>query len=158
MSFCPSSFASAASWQVGSGPRILGIGEDANLGVGFAQTGDGRTHLVGDVVRVRPPLEEVDQDLFQTKPGATEVTCHFIPSTGNPVRVPPRHIPAQYRVQVQKQLEEMLDKGIIEESSSPWMAPAVNISEEVGRATNVCRLQRAQQADNKGRISITIAR
>ena len=37
------------------------------------------------------------QDLFQTKPGATEVIYHFIPSTGNPVRVPPgRCIPAQY--------------------------------------------------------------
>ena len=72
------------------------------------------------------------QDLFQTKPGATEVTYHFIPSTGNPVRVPPRHIPTQYREEVQKQLEEMLDQGIIEESSSPWMAPAVYIRKKSG--------------------------
>ena len=36
------------------------------------------------------------QGLLQTK-GATEVTCHFIPSTGNLIRVPPRCIPAQHQ-------------------------------------------------------------
>lgn len=70
----------------------------------------------------RPGLSailEQYQNLFQTKLGVTDVTCHFIPSTGNPGRVPPRHIPVQYQEDVQKQLEEMLDQGIIEESSSP---------------------------------------
>lgn len=35
-------------------------------------------------------------------------------------------------MEVQKQLEEMLDQGIIEESSSPWMAPAVYVRKKSG--------------------------
>ena len=30
------------------------------------------------------------ENLFRTTPGVTEATYHFIPTTGNPVRVPPR--------------------------------------------------------------------
>ena len=33
---------------------------------------------------------------------------------------------------MQKQLEEMLDQRIIEESSSPWMAPAVYVRKKSG--------------------------
>ena len=39
--------------------------------------------------------------------------------------MPPRRIPAHYVEEVEQQIEEMLAQGIIEESSSPWMAPAV---------------------------------
>ena len=42
-----------------------------------------------------------------------------------PTRVPPRRIPAHFQDEVRKQLDDMLAKGIIEESNSPWMAPAV---------------------------------
>ena len=38
---------------------------------------------------------------------------------------PPRRIPVHYKDEVQKQLQVMLEQGIIEESNSPWMAPAV---------------------------------
>ena len=38
--------------------------------------------------------------------------------------IPPRIIP-NYRAEIEKQLQAMLEEGIIEESSSPWMAPAV---------------------------------
>ena len=41
------------------------------------------------------------------------------------MKVPPRHIQAHYRADIEAQLQEMLDNHIIEESSSPWMAPAV---------------------------------
>ena len=56
-------------------------------------------------------LKEIVGDyrsLFRTTPGATEIACHYIPTTGTPVRVPPRRIPAHYRQEVEKQIDKML--------------------------------------------------
>ena len=72
------------------------------------------------------------QDLFRTTPGVTEEAYHFIPTTGNPVKVPPRRVPAHYREEVDRQIRTMLEQGIIEESSSPWMAPAVFVPKKSG--------------------------
>ena len=47
-------------------------------------------------------------------------------------QIPPRRIPGQYRAEVEKQIQEMLDQGIITESSSPWMAPAVFVPKKSG--------------------------
>ena len=70
-------------------------------------------------------LLEEHKDLFRTVPGHTDIAEHFIPTSSSPVKIPPRRIPANYRTEVQNQLQAMLEEGIIEESSSPWMAPAV---------------------------------
>jgi len=72
------------------------------------------------------------RNLFCTTPGVTEATYHFIPTTGNPVKFPPRRIPAHYREEVDRQIQTMLNQGIIEESSSPWMAPAVFVPKKSG--------------------------
>jgi hypothetical protein len=72
------------------------------------------------------------RSLFRTVPGGTEGACHYIISTGTPVRVPPRRIPAHYRQEIEKQINTMLEQGIIEESSSPWMAPAVFVPKKSG--------------------------
>ena len=58
-------------------------------------------------------------------PGHTELAEHFIPTTGTPVKVPPHRIPANCRAEVEEQIQTMLKEGIIKESSSPWMSPAV---------------------------------
>ena len=68
---------------------------------------------------------EQHKDLFSTTPGHTELAEHFIPTTGTPVKIPPRRIPANCRAEVEEQIQTMLKEGIIEESSSPWMSPAV---------------------------------
>ncbi|KHJ41621.1 zinc knuckle [Trichuris suis] len=66
------------------------------------------------------------KELFSAKPGATTMAYHVIPTGKNPpVRVPPRRLPAHFRQEVEKQLEVMLENGIIQLSSSPWLAPAV---------------------------------
>ena len=53
------------------------------------------------------------QQLFKTTPGKTDASYHYIPTIGTPVRVPPRRIPIHYREEVLKQLQSMLDQGII---------------------------------------------
>ena len=70
--------------------------------------------------------------LFKTTPGKTDASYHYIPTTGTPVRVPPRRIPIHYREEVLKQLQSMLDQEIIKRSTSPWMAPAVFIPKKSG--------------------------
>ena len=63
------------------------------------------------------------KELFQSIPGSTDVAQHFIPTIGTPVEVPPCRIPACYHQEVESQLQNLMDQGIIEESSRPWMAP-----------------------------------
>ena len=41
------------------------------------------------------------QDLFRTEPGLTSLVCHYIPTSGFSIRVPPRRIPAYYRNEIE---------------------------------------------------------
>ena len=68
------------------------------------------------------------------------------PNHSIPVRVPPRRIPAQYR-EVEAQINYMLDKGIIEESSSTWMGSCSVSHKENRRSMNMCGLQGIKQKD-----------
>lgn len=72
------------------------------------------------------------KDLFRCTPGVTNLSHHHIPITGNPIRIPPRRIPAHYKKEVEEQIQQMLNKGVIQESSSPWMAPAVFVRKKSG--------------------------
>ena len=65
------------------------------------------------------------RELFRTSPGKTKAAHHYIPTSGAPKRVPPRCIPTHFKDEVTKQLQVMLEQGIIEESNSPWMSPTV---------------------------------
>ena len=71
-------------------------------------------------------------DFEQCARERTDAAENFILTSGNPVKIPPRSIPAQYRAEVEKQIQVMLNQGIITESSSPWMAPAVFVPKKSG--------------------------
>ena len=71
-------------------------------------------------------------DLFSTQTGRTNMTSHHINTTGSPVRVPARIIPVHFREEIEKQIKFMLEKGVIEESCSPWTAPAVYVRKKTG--------------------------
>ena len=83
------------------------------------------------------PILEKYRDLFRTSPGHTNLAEHFIPTAGTPVKVPPRRIPANYSAEVEQQMQTMLEEGIIKESSSPWMAPAIFVCKKTGE-TQLC--------------------
>ena len=84
---------------------------------------------------VKPCLEGTirqARDLFAKIPGLTKLACHQIDTLGPPARVPPRRIPAHFQQEVQEQINGMLKKGIIVESSSSWLAPAVYTRKKTG--------------------------
>ena len=56
----------------------------------------------------------------------------YILTTGTPVHVPPCCVPAHYQKEVERQLQDMLRQDIIEESCSPWMAPAIFVRKTTG--------------------------
>ena len=74
-------------------------------------------------------LESVLNDhaaLFRCRLGKPNVIKHVIGTDdATPVKVPPHSIPFHYSEQVQKQLKDMAEEGIIRPSNSPWQAPAV---------------------------------
>ncbi|KAL5493310.1 hypothetical protein EMCRGX_G014468 [Ephydatia muelleri] len=72
------------------------------------------------------------RDQFVKTPGQTTLACHQINTVGPPARVPPRRIPAHFQQEVQEQMNDMLRKGIIVESSSAWLAPAVYTRKKTG--------------------------
>ena len=78
------------------------------------------------------PLLDKNKGLVRTSLGSTTLAEHFIPIIGTPVKVLPRRIPANYRTEVENQIPIMLQEGIIEESSSPWLAPAVFVRKKNG--------------------------
>ena len=71
-------------------------------------------------------------ELFCTTPCTTQAALHYISMERIPVTVPPRCIPAHFRGNTNRQIKYMLDQGIIERSSSTWIAPAVFVPKKSG--------------------------
>ena len=65
--------------------------------------------------------------------GCTDRVTHSI-DTGDhpPVRQPPRRIPFALRQTVREMVEAMLERGIVQPSSSPWSSPVVIVSKKDG--------------------------
>ena len=71
-------------------------------------------------------LSKFDQVLCN-QPGQTRLK-HT--GSARPVRLPPYRLPHAYREDVQQELQEMLEQGIIEPSTSEWAAPIVLVKKK----------------------------
>ena len=72
-------------------------------------------------------------DVFQEDLGHTDVISHRI-DTGDapPIRQYPRRLPYAFREEVRSQVTDMLQKGVIQPSSSPWASPIVLVKKKDG--------------------------
>ena len=71
--------------------------------------------------------------IFGTVPGHTTLAEHSI-DTGEapPVYHPPYRIPTAWQNQVRKEIQTMLDSGVIEPSTSPWTSPIIPVKKKDG--------------------------
>jgi deoxyuridine 5'-triphosphate nucleotidohydrolase len=78
-------------------------------------------------------LMEEYQDLFQTDLGQTNIVRHEI-DTGQerPIHQPARPCAPGERKIIQKEIQDMLEKGVIRESNSPWTSPIVLVTKKDG--------------------------
>ncbi|KRY19033.1 Retrovirus-related Pol polyprotein from transposon TNT 1-94, partial [Trichinella patagoniensis] len=98
-----------------------------------------------DKVAQRPTSEELDKlrvlltdfaDVFSTYDGDIGRTTwaeHYInKGDAQPIRLCPRRIPWHFREQMDGLLTDMINKDIIEPSTSPWTAPVVLVKKKDG--------------------------
>jgi len=64
-------------------------------------------------------------------------------------RMPPNEL-AELKIQ----LQDLLDKGLIQPSSSPWGCPALFVKKEGQVTENVCRLQTTQCCDHQEQVPV----
>ena len=81
-------------------------------------------------------------DVFRETPGLTKLTSHMI-DTGEatPIRLQAYRIPMHWKEPFKKELDQLLEQGIIEPSRSPWASPTVPVkeSEHLGRSSQTCQ-------------------
>ena len=72
-------------------------------------------------------------DVFDENLGHTTILTHEV-NTGNsaPIKQHPRRIPFAHRDESERQIADMLDKGIIRESTSPWSSPIILVKKKDG--------------------------
>ena len=72
-------------------------------------------------------------DLFKTYPGHTTMAEHKIVTEDNAaIHQPPYRLPYAWRGQVEQELKDMLEQGIIEPSSSDWASPLLPVGKKDG--------------------------
>ncbi|KAG1655101.1 Asparagine synthetase domain-containing protein 1 [Nymphon striatum] len=70
------------------------------------------------------------EEIFKQPKFSQSVGEHTIVTTAAPISQRPYKIPRVYEQQVTQKIDQMLNDGIIQESTSPWCNPLVNVTKE----------------------------
>ncbi|GFV11306.1 retrovirus-related Pol polyprotein from transposon 17.6 [Trichonephila clavipes] len=82
--------------------------------------------------QIKKELEKLIQDYKPEKTESTDVTMRIILKDEEPVCQPPRRLAFTERQEVNKQIEEWLNEGIIRPSSSEYASPIVMVKKKDG--------------------------
>jgi hypothetical protein len=63
---------------------------------------------------------------------------HIDTGNANPVNVPPRRVPPAHRIEIERQIQDWKDAGLITESNSPWASPIVMVPKAGGAWRIAC--------------------
>ena len=87
-------------------------------------------------LKQRQELEELlyeYREVMKNKPGKTTIVEHAIDTgSATPVRLPPYRLPHAYKDAVYKEIQDMLQAGMIEPSTSCWASPIVPVRKKDG--------------------------
>ena len=95
-----------------------------------------QSNLSSDQITSLVQLIEEYSDIFAldaTELGCTNLVTHSI-DTGSspPIRQPARRVPFALHSKMEQLVEDMLDQGVIQHSSSPWASPVVLVKKKDG--------------------------
>ncbi len=110
-------------------------GEADDLLQYFTSGTDARSPTLGEQLdgRQRADLGAMFTEFQDVLQGRTSLAVHRIyTDTVRPVKLPPSRLAHAYRDTVKKELQEMLDAGIIEPSRSEWASPIVVVPKKDG--------------------------
>ena len=81
-------------------------------------------------------------ECFSDKPGLCDVITHRIVSTPDfvPKQMKPYRVPVAFRAEVNRQIHELLDLGLIRLSVSPMVRPIVCVAKKSGGVRIACCL------------------
>ena len=110
--------------------RRVVIGQEDEVNVEEQKAGCKLSGRVLDEEQKKELVEVLGKysELFSGKPGKTKIDQHVI-HTGDemPIRSQAYRVPLHWKEEFWKEIEHMLEVGVIEPSKSPWASPTVPV-------------------------------
>ena len=88
--------------------------------------------------------------VMKKKFGRTSLVEHRI-ETGRTIRIKqrPRRLPMHKLFEADREIQRMLDIGVIEKSESPWCSPVVLVRKKIGRGEVLYRFPFTERSNKK---------